>query len=439
MVCQPPADLTMNPLREQRGHMADNLFAGSASAIKPYSVEKTEQLHHHSGLIAHAEVPPRVQIAVFRALDDTGSATIGDLIDLLENEPDSVSSLLAMEQAGAIEITAPGFLDAHSIVRRAPYGREVNIAEVFDNAHLVHDVKTSSVPPASGDDDSRDPDGPYIQRLEFTDLKPLIQVGQGTRRAQFAREAGLNQPGVYILYRQGRCYVGRADDICRRIGVGRQMPEGRPQIIVGIADLNNRLTRDDTKVLERMLWTRLEADYGVQMINSVPHGGAVGPGRYHQLALFLSEACAALQAANLAFQWQDVRYVFAGPAAEADRVGPERVSDDYPDGDIYGLAFSGLTAAAVERLDGSWLVLRGSEVRADFVPSANSTVGFLRAQWLHSGILEPADDAEGVLVLTRDVIFPTCSAASQFLCGAKGRSRLNWTLLTEHKQSICLH
>ncbi|UYQ70841.1 hypothetical protein OF122_12285 [Pelagibacterium flavum] len=422
--------------------MADTLFAGTASARNPLSAIQNleaDPFPNHRGLIGRPEVPPRVQVSVFRALDETGSSTVGDLIDLLAAEPDPVSALLAMEQAGAIEITAPGFLDAHSLVQRTSGGQGLKTEGFADITSGPQQSRLKAEKQGSGDNEP-DPANPAIRHLSFTALKPALFFGEGARRADFASQPALRRPGVYVLYHRGQCYVGRADNVARRIGAGRQLPEGRPEKMVAIVDEGDGLSRDDAKVLERMLFDRLNGDYDVEsMINSVPHGGAVEPGRYDQLALFLSEACATLRANGVAFLWQDMRYVFAGPATEHERLGPDRPARERPDGQIYGLEFGGLTAAAAECADGRWLVMRGSEVRADFVASANSTVGFLRAQWLHSGILEPADDVDGVLVLTRDVVFPTCSGASQFLCGAKGRSRVNWTPLSEQLQPVRLH
>lgn len=61
----------------------------------------------------------------------------------------------------------------------------------------------------------------------------------------------------------------------------------------------------------------------------------------------------------------------------------------------------------------------------DRVPSANSSVRFLRSAWLHSGILAATADAR-CYRLTRNMVFSSGSAASQFCSGSKGLGLSAW-------------
>jgi len=64
-------------------------------------------------------------------------------------------------------------------------------------------------------------------------------------------------------------------------------------------------------------------------------------------------------------------------------------------------------------------------VRIDTVASANATTRYLRAAWLHTGLLEVAPDGRS-LVVTRDLVFHSGSAVAQFCTGSKGRTLESW-------------
>lgn len=162
------------------------------------------------------------------------------------------------------------------------------------------------------------------------------------------------------------------------------------------------------------------------VINGVPDGANVEPDRYSQLMLFAAQVVLALRQAGLMFLDGSVRSQIAGPRTEPDRLGVPRRIDDLPDGRIRELNYCGLTAVAAERDDGSWLLLRGSDVRMDTVSSASASASFQRAAWLHSGILEPSHDRTSY-VLKRDIVFSSGSAVGHFVSGSKGFGPSAWT------------
>jgi hypothetical protein len=264
-----------------------------------------------------------------------------------------------------------------------------------------------------------------LKTVPASPLQPQILIGPGTHRADFGRAAGLQRPGVYIQLRGDDAYVGYGSNVGSRIAAGRQMPDGPPDHVIAIADTHDRLSEDDGKALERILWSRVAADADVTLVNSLPDGAVVEPGRYDQLSLFAGQVALALRQANLMFRGGSVRENIAGPRTEPGRLGAPRRINALPEGRVMELNYCGLTALAAECPDGRWLLLRGSDVRVDTVASANCTAAFQRAAWLHAGLLEPVADGS-CYVVRRDIVFSSGSAVSHFVSGSKGFGRAGW-------------
>ena len=171
---------------------------------------------------------------------------------------------------------------------------------------------------------------------------------------------------------------------------------------------------------------RVSAAREVTLVNSTPDGMSVSPNRYEELNLFAAMACYALAREGHLFVNLSPRMVLAGPRAEEGRLAPLRAFNEAPDGEVMELAFGrDNTALACRRADDDWLLLRGSDIRLDCVPSANASVSYLRAAWHNAGILELAPDGASY-VLSRDMVFSSASAAMHFVVGSKGQGRGGW-------------
>jgi hypothetical protein len=213
------------------------------------------------------------------------------------------------------------------------------------------------------------------------------------------------------------------------------MPEEPPETIVAIVDAENGLSEEDARVLERMLWSHVSADIDFTLVNGVPDGAPIDVNRYGQLTLFASEIVLALRQSGLMFLNGSVRERLAGPRAEPNRIGPPRRLSELPEGNVRELHYCGLTALAAEREDGSWLLLRGSEVRLDTVRSASASASFLRAAWLHVGLLETANDGTSY-ILKRDLVFSSGSAVGHFCSGSKGFGRAHWQTIEPDEDEL---
>lgn len=400
------------------------------------------------GLVQHALLSPSVQVQILSVVDTTGTATISDIVEELPDHDDPVGAIFALVAAGVLEILSGGVIDANSSVARRhdagphePHGAGDNPGSqnpLTDGAGAFPD-RTDALPvdPVSEGSAPAQPRQTGVEvdvlpaglhALETSPLRPRIVVGGGKQRSGFRHAPDLDQPGVYILLQGGEAYVGYGARVGARIAGGQQLGSGRPHCIIAITDAENGLSIDDARAFERMMWSYVAADSDYKPINIVPDGAAVAPERYDQLSLFAAEIVLTLRQAGLMFLHGSVRERMAGPRAEPERLGPPRRIDDLPEGRVMELNYCGLTAMAAEREDGSWLLLRGSDVRVDTVTSANASVSFLRAAWLHSGLIEAAADGS-CYVVKRDLIFGSGSAVGHFVSGSKGFGVSAWRAL----------
>ena len=388
------------------------------------------------GLVRHPLVTPTVQVQILSAVDATGSATIGGIIAALPGHADPVGATFALIAAGVLELQPQRFIDATTVISRAARG--VPLDGACSRDALPKDQPEDHPGEAAASEagilqiESSDlradvlPDGLY--EVPSCQLEARIIVGAG--RAGFRRVHCLQRCGIYILLRDREAYVGYGSDVEARIMNGRQMPGGTPDCVIAIVDANDRLAVEDARAVERILWSFVARDEDFVLVNGLPDGAAIEPDRYDQLTLFVAQVALALRQAGLMFLGGSVREHMAAPRAEPGRLGPPRRIDEVPDGRVMELNYCGLTAVAAERADGSWLLLRGSDVRVDTVASATASASFQRAAWLHAGLLEPARDGS-CYVLKRDLVFSSGSAISHFVSGSKGFGLAAWQPLDE--------
>lgn len=392
-----------------------------ATAVASKSLSHTSSMELPSlvdGLVQHLLVSPSVQVQILSIVDETGSATIGDIMAGLPGHPDPVGAVVIMLNLQIlIAELRGGVLDANTIVRRAPPNDSPSTPERA--GPCTPDLPR---PVPSGSDGGH---GSSLESLPVSLLKPSIVVGSGTDRCAFAQEPELQRPAVYGLLSAMGGYYGRSKQGNLRVAWGRQRIEDIETIFV-ITDANNTLTAEDAKVCERILWSRAAAFGDRAVVNDVPDGAPVDPERYAALELFMAEACLALRQAGILFTRGTTRNLIAGPRSEPDRLGTLRPFNDPPEGEIFEMQFAGgLVALAARQPDNRWLLLRGSDVRVDTVPSANASASYLRASWSYAGLLETAADGNS-LVVKRDLVFDSASATAQFCTGSKGRGRAGW-------------
>lgn len=384
----------------------------------------------HPGLISHPTLTPSVQVQILSVVDATGSASIGDIIADLPGHNDPVSAIFALVAAGVLVVLSEGIIDAHTVLARRlpsdqpgdPVPVDAAPSPVPSSENLEDKLATAQWSDFVGDAVAELP--PELVQVPASSLQPRILRGSGRHRAAFKYAVGLQQPGVYIQLCGNEAYVGYGGDVGLRIAMGKQM-DSLPDTILVITDASNGLSEEDGLALERILWAYVSDDADFTVVNKQPDGAPISVERYDQLVQFTAQVVLALRQADIMFLQGSVRQRLAGPRAEPDRLGAVRPFDSIPEGRVMELNYRGLTALAAERDDGTWLLLRGSDVRIDTVKSASANASFQRAAWLHSGLLELAGDGS-CYVLMRDVVFSSGSAVGHFVSGSKGFGLSCW-------------
>lgn len=361
------------------------------------------------GLVQHPALSPSDQVQILSVVDATGSASLGDIVAELPGHDQAVSAILALVAAGVLAMNAGIILDENTLISRTSRSDHFDGS---DGGGLPPSVPAASIPAS-------------LAVVEGSPFVPKIIVGSGDDRRDFCRANELQRPGVYILLSENSGYVGVGSTVGQRIAGGQQ-PIENIDTIIAIVDGSNVLTVEDAKVVERILWSRLAATGEREMINGVPDGAIVDVQRYSELDAFAAQACLTLRHDDILFTSGSSRAVLAGPRGEPERVGKIRPFNHLPAGDIFELNFGdGLVALAARQSDTKWVLLSGSDIRLTPVPSANCSTSFLRAAWVHSGLLDLAPDARSYMT-QRDLVFSSGSAAAQFCSGAKGLGLWAW-------------
>lgn len=370
------------------------------------------------GLIQHGLISASVQITILGIVDETGSATVGDIMAaLLPEHPDPAGAIAIMVRLNILcaEIR-DGIMDANTILRRCPRPRPDDDQEMEKSpANMPASAGAATVTPGPVSLD-------HPKGLDCLDAAPFcarVLVGPAKQRRDFMRLDDLHRCGIYGLMNASEIYVGMGSDVGQRIATGQQ-PIEDIDTIFAITDGNGALTVEDSRVCERILWSRTVALGDRTPVNGLPDGGVVDADRYSQLDLFVTSACLALRQHGLLFTRGSARSLFAGPRNEPGRVGPLRLPSDPPAGELHELSFgNGMVALATREVSDRWLLLRGSDVRGAAVATAGAGPSFLRAAWEHAGLLERSADGTGYVV-GRDLVFGSASAAAVFVTGAKG-------------------
>jgi hypothetical protein len=424
-VCKPAVDLTIPTAADTEVSMANSSSTATGVAGKSYPFHPhTEAPSLIGGLVHHALVSPSVQVQILSVVDVTGSATVGDIIAELPGHPDPVGAIVVMVRLNILVVEVRGTLDASTVVRRAD--PEPDPAAVASPPDLPGGVGTVAATATAGAPPIMSSAVPSVlERLETGRFIPEVVTGPGAFRRDFARVEALRRPGIYGLMNATSIYIGMGSDVGARVAGGQQPIENISSIFV-ITDQNDTLTAIDAEAAERMLWSRAAACPERTLVNSVPDGASVDAERWSELDAFVGQACLALRHHGLFFVSGSARTVLAGPRAEPRRVGPLRPLEAIPKGEVMELSFGdGLVALAVRQSETRWVLLQGSEVRAEVVPSANASVKFLRSAWLHSGLLDASPGGRSYTV-TRDLSFRSGSAVAQFCTGSKGKGVADW-------------
>ena len=375
------------------------------------------------GLVTDTRVSPDFQIGVLSRIDETGSATIGDLAGLVPGYTRPVAAIVAMAEAGVVAIEPVAVIDANTVVTRRQPPDAVDAP--------------AALPPGgrdpSGSDGARTDLPASVETLLARHSVPAITfvAGEDRRDVQLANK--LHQAGCYLaVWNDGvlsHIYVGSSNHVANRVAFGPHLVDPRPaDHIVMVTGGTAPFNLTEARILERMLAESIDGLRGAGLSNAeMPQGAPVDPQTYNTFRLIVAEVLVAMKANKLAFDQCCYRELMAGPKILPAERAPMRV-DGPPDGEHHRLEACGVVAEAVRTDDDDWILLRGSQVRNTVVASATASISHRRAALLHSGVLTDAGDH---LVLQRDIRLGSGSMCSQFVTGAKSPGLAGWKIEPE--------
>ena len=100
--------------------MADIASNATIVANKSHSLSIPPELPPViGGLVQHYLVSASVQVRILSIVDETGSATVGDIVAELPDHPDPAGAIVVMIRLGILVAEVRGVFDAHTVVRRA--------------------------------------------------------------------------------------------------------------------------------------------------------------------------------------------------------------------------------------------------------------------------------------------------------------------------------
>lgn len=355
------------------------------------------------GLVKDVLVNADVQVRVLERIDETGSATLGELMALVPDHPQPATAVLRLAERGVLTIE-PGLIDAESLLYRA-----LDRSQARDKG----DGGAGNNPEMSG--------GGKVHRLQAARPQPEIFFANWSDRSVFRQEPALRGPGFYLALYCNSAYSGSSRFLVNRmIASNHLLQHGVPDLIIAAVDRNKILTDAQFLVCERLLARAVEKDPVLDLANPVlPAGAHVAPTQFAQADRFVREFVAALREAGLAFTGR------AAPAKPPLEEAAEDLEAEALDAaetvQHYSMKACGVHATARVG-NGKWVVQTGSEVRSDVLASAGSGVVQQRQELLHDGGLMAHGDH---LLLTRDVAFETASSAARFVSGS-GHSARVW-------------
>lgn len=263
--------------------MANAILGGDTSARKPSSLDITtlpESWYALDGLIDDPLIDLDTQIAVLGLIDETGSAPLGDLIEMLPGHAAPGKAIEAFLRHGVVSIE-PGLIDAQSLV-----SRRVN-------------------PPVRGAA-SETPQGgkakaAKVHHLGATTPEPDIFFAAGIDRNFFVTEPRLRQNGIYFAVYGRKVYTGRAGDTASRVAWGAHLrAHGIPDLVIAAVDRHGALSEDQTRACERLATRWVDKHPGLTRLNkTMPAGARLAPGPFSACVRFVDRLVERVQAAGL--------------------------------------------------------------------------------------------------------------------------------------------
>jgi hypothetical protein len=260
-----------------------------------------------------------------------------------------------------------------------------------------------------------------LDRVTGSSLIPNIVHVRGRDRFLLEDEPSLAGPAAYIATYGVGCvleaYVGMT-------GCGQDRPRLGPHLakprtaddIYVITDVDQNLSEDDARVLERFFVAQLDkvTDWAL-LYEETPWARGVGPVRFGDLIQF---GCTALRLLKLHFGLFETvsERVLVTPTREHEQILYDLLRNGVPKGREMTLEKVGVVAHGVLLESGRFVVKAGSQVRSLVVESGIQLNGARREELFFNGHLKRVDNA--LFVVHRDLEMSSATAAARFVTGS---------------------
>lgn len=381
--------------------MADAILGAGDNARKTQSTTNPhlpERWRDLPGLVQNPLIDADVQVRILERVDETGSATLGELMALLIAHPHPAQAVLCLVHLEILDVE-PGLIDASSILYR-----RIDRSRVSDKD-----------PDSHGGVHQLEPGKGKLHRLNFPRPTPEIFFAAWSDRAAFRKEPMLRQPGIYLALYCGTAYSGWSAYLVNRLTASNHLLQfGMPDMVIAAVDRSKILTEAQIRVSERLLAQRIDKDDVLTLANrTLPAGDHVDLAAFAQADRFVREFVHAVGRAGLAFTGKAAPQ--QDPMVQADR-------DEKPSDHVSRFSLSACGVHATARTQNKkWVVQAGSQVRSDVMISAGTTAVQQRQELLSNhGLVSNGNH----LLLTRDVVFDSAAGAARFVAGTGYSARI---------------
>ncbi|KPQ27408.1 MAG: GIY-YIG catalytic domain/Domain of unknown function (DUF4357) [Marinobacter excellens HL-55] len=247
-------------------------------------------------------------------------------------------------------------------------------------------------------------------------------TGPRTKLTELVQRPECGRTGVYFLVgpdpdnaMRPLVYIGESDDVAKRLKQhNRPEPQGGKDFwerVCLITSKDQNLTKAHVKYLESQLITIAKQSGRCGLVNGTAHDYTVLPeSDQADMAFFIEQIRIILPVLGFDFLREPAALHTKSPSSDEDTLFEMELPK-------YGVK------AQAREIDGSFVVLQGSEARPKWTAKANG-YGNLYDQLVKDGVL--ADEANGKRLFAQDYEFNSPSAAAAIVSGRNANGRISW-------------
>jgi hypothetical protein len=272
-----------------------------------------------------------------------------------------------------------------------------------------------------------------LKSIELLNWTGLAFVGRRSQIAQARERAELQEAGVYMLIGDDEAanglvdiYVGETDDFSKRINDHVSKKDWWDTFVVFVSK-DRYLTKAHVKWLERALYKSAKQAVGTLNVrnDNEPNGASLPESDEHAMKEFYE---------NLIFMLETMGHTYFDTGARGDSAKDANAAalfqmtlpKEVGRGDLKGF---------LEVRDGSFVLLKGSHIRAQAQDSFQVANGGYYALWkkITTSDAVQATESGDAFQTTRDIEFKSLSAAGAIVRGRSTNGKTDWKRVSDGK------